>query len=110
MQVSVSDIPVILGKYVDAEIAPKADSVRRFGIYGFLFVIQNKVNQFLEPYSPALSAAGVLVENGTMIDLDVGYEMAKFAMEKTGKVELFGYLMDMSDIESLYAIAKGFAR
>lgn len=95
---------------MDTEIAPKADSFRKFGIYSALFVIQGKVNQFIEPYAPMLSAAGVLSEDKTSIDLDNSYEVAKFAMEKTGKVELLGYLMDMSDVEALYAIAKGFAR
>ncbi|MGN1038054.1 MAG: hypothetical protein ACI4P0_01500 [Mailhella sp.] len=56
-----------------------------------------------------MKMAGVLDDAG-MIDIDLAHNMATFAMDKAGTVNIAGYLADSSDIEQIYNIAKSYGR
>lgn len=109
MRINSTDIPAIFAQYLDASIAPKASGWQKFGAYAAAFVVQARLPQIMEQYGPVMQMAGVLDEQG-MIDIDLAHNLAAYAMEKSGKVNVAGYLVDSSDVEQIYQIAKGYAR
>ena len=109
MRIAQTDIPAIFAQYLDVAIAPKATGWYKFGAYAAAFVVQSRLPQIMEQYGPVMKMAGVLDEQG-MIDIDLAHNLAAYAMEKSGKVNVAGYLVDSSDVEQIYQIAKGYAR
>lgn len=108
MTINTSDIPQILATYVDTEIAPKTVGLQKLITYGMLGMAQRKTDALVAHYSPILKAAGIMPSD-TTIDLELAHDIAKFAMDKTGQVSVMDYIMDSSDVESIYSIAKGYA-
>ena len=109
MKVSTQDIPAIMGQFIDAQIAPQATGMQKFGTYAMLYVVNNKLQQIVTQYTPIMKMTGIMTDDG-MIDLEYLHGMTSDAMAHAGKVNVLGYLMDASDIESLYAIAQRFGR
>ena len=109
MKVNHTDLPAILGQYVDSEIAPKATGGQKFLAYAALFAAQARMANIIQTYTPVLKAAGIMGDDG-MIDADAAYDMAKFAMDKAGKVNVMGYIMDSSDVDALYDIAQSYGK
>lgn len=109
MRIAHTDIPAIFAQFLDMTVAPKATGWQKFGAYAAAFVVQSRLPQIMEQYGPVMKMAGVLDEQG-MIDLDLAHNLAAYAMDKSGKVDVAGYLADSSDVETLYQIAKSHAR
>lgn len=110
-KISVQDVPVIAGAYVDKELGPKAqDGLQKAMLYGGLFVIQNRASHMLsDPNVQArLRLMGVMDESG-MIDIEYAYQMLKFSLEKSGNITALGITFDASDVEKLASIARGMA-
>lgn len=109
MKMNHTDIPAVFAQFLDAAVIPKATGWQRFGAGAAAFVVQHRLPQIMEQYGPVMKMAGVLGEDGT-IDIDLAHNLAAYAMDKAGRVDVAGYLMDSSDIEQMYQIAKGYAR
>lgn len=109
MRIAHTDIPAIFASYLDVSIAPKATGWQKFGAYAAAFVVQARLPQIMEQYGAIMKMAGVLDDQG-MIDIDLAHNLAAYAMERSGKVDVAGYLVDSSDIEQMYQIAKSYAR
>ena len=109
MKINHADTPAIFAQFLDVAVAPKASGWQKFGAYAAAFVMQARLPQIMEQYGPIMQMAGVLDEQG-MIDIDLAHNLATYAMEKSGKVNVAGYLVDSSDVETIYQIAKGYAR
>ena len=109
MMISTSDIPAIVSQYIDSQVAPKASGMQKFGVYSILFVMNSKMPEIVARYTPVMRMAGIMDDNG-MIDLDFTYNLTKDAMGHAEKVNLFGYVLDSTDVESLYAIAQRHGR
>ena len=109
MKINHTDIPAIFSQFLDAAIAPQATGMQKFGAYAAAFIVQSRMPQIMAQYGPVMKMAGVLGDDG-MIDVEVAYNMAKFAMDKAGTVNIAGYLADSSDIEQIYNIAKSYGR
>ena len=109
MKMNHTDIPAVFAQFLDAAVMPKASGWQKFGAGAVAFVVQARLPQIMEQYGPVMKMAGVLGEDG-MLDIDLAYNLSKYAMEKAGKVNVAGYLVDGSDIDQIYQIAKGYAR
>ena len=109
MKIATQDIPAIMAQFIDSQVAPQASGLQKFGSYAMLFVVQNKMPEIITRYTPIMQMTGIMSEDG-MIDLEYLHNMASEAMNHAGKVNLLGYLMDASDVESLYAIAQRLGR
>jgi hypothetical protein len=109
MKMNHKDIPAVFAQFLDTAIAPKATGWQRFGSYAAAFVVQSRLPQIMEQYSHVMRMAGVLDEQG-MIDIELAHNLSKYAMDKAGKVDVAGYLVDSSDVEQIYQIAKSYAR
>lgn len=109
MRINHTDIPTIFAQYLDTAYMPKANGWQKFGAGAAAFIMQHRMPQIMEQYGPVMRMAGVLGEDG-MIDLELAHNLSKFAMDKAGNVNIAGYLVDSSDVETIYQIAKGYAR
>lgn len=109
MKINHTDIPAIFAQFLDAAVAPKANGWQKFGAYAAAFVVQNRMPLIMEQFGPVMKMAGVLGDDG-MIDIDLAHNLAVYAMDKAGKINVAGYLVDSSDIEQMYQIARGYAR
>jgi hypothetical protein len=109
MKMNHTDIPAVFAQFLDAAVIPKATGWQRFGAGAAAFVVQHRLPQIMEQYGPVMKMAGVLDEQG-MIDIDLAHNLAAYAMEKSGKVNVAGYLVDSSDVEQIYQIARAYAR
>ena len=109
MKIATSDIPAIIGQYVDSEVAPIASGMQKFGAYSLVFVIQNKIKDIIDQYGPTMKMIGIM-DDEQMLDMDAAREMASFAMQKAHKVNVLGFIMDEHDIDSLYTISQRYGR
>lgn len=109
MKIATSDIPAIIGQYVDSEVAPIASGMQKFGAYSLVFVIQNKIKDIIDQYGPTMKMIGVMDDNN-MIDMDKAHEIASFAMSKANKVNILGFLMDDHDVDAIYTISNRYGR
>lgn len=109
MKISHTDIPAIFMQFLDAAIAPKANGMQKFCAYAAAFIVQSRMPQIVERYAPVMRMAGIMSDDG-MIDLDLAHNLAAFAIDKAGKVNVCGYMMDSADVEQIHQIAKGYAQ
>ena len=109
MKISTQDIPLIMTEYVDSQVAPKANGMQRFGVYSMLYAVNNKMPEILQRYAPIMKMTGIMDDAG-VIDVEYLHNMAADAMSHAGNVNLLGFVMDGTDVESLYAIAQRHGR
>lgn len=111
MKMAPSDIPVLIGAFVDQEVAPKASGLQKFMAYAGVFAAQNRVNAILQdPKIKTLLTSSGAVDEAGMLDVDYLHNMAKFAMDKAGTVTIAGLVLDSGDVDSLYRLAQGFSK
>ena len=109
MKIAVDDLQAIACEYLDAQVAPKADSIQRFIAFGGLYLIGFNMKNIINQYRHVMLMLGLMDESG-MIDIDLAYNAAKAGIEKAGTLTLYGFVMDASDIETIYAIAQRHGR
>ena len=109
MKMSPTDLPAVLGEYLDAAIFPKGNLRQKFSAGAIQFIVSMQMSKIMEQYGPTMAMIGVLDSDGN-IDIDTAHNIAKFAIDKSEKVDLLGYFMDSSDIELIYSIAKKYGR
>lgn len=110
MFVSTQNLPAIAKEYVSQVIFPKApNQVTQFSIGFLLPYMDSMIEQRVNQMKPVLKGLGVVNEHDK-IDLERARTSAMQALEKAGgKVEIFGYGADGSDIDALFSIAQRYA-
>ena len=109
MKMTTQEIPLVMAEYVDSQVAPKANGMQKFGTYAMLYVVNNKLPEIVTRYTPIMRMTGIMDDAGA-IDLDYVHSMAADAMSHAGSVNVLGFNMDGTDVESLYAIAQRHGR
>lgn len=92
-----------LSNYIEAEIAPKAVGVRKFGVYFVLPYIKNKVVEYVNEFKGMLPD---IIDENNNINLDVLYSSSKNAIQKSGQFEFVGLIFNETDIDKLYTHIK----
>lgn len=108
-KISGQNLGVAMGKYLEQELIPQSDGIRKVVLYMAIPVLGSQAQQMLEQYKPAIKALGAMTEDG-MIDLDVLYPRLKDAVHRAGKVPVMGVIFDETDVDKLHAIAKQLAQ
>jgi hypothetical protein len=62
----------------------------------------------LKRYDDVISMLG-LIDEGGFVDLNKARDAAKFLMEKTGSITIYGFSLDSSDVDVIYNIARPLA-
>ena len=108
-KISGQNLGIAMGKYLEQELIPQSDGIRKVVLYMAIPVLGTQVQQMLEQYKPAIKALGAMTEDG-MIDLDVLYPRLKDAVHKAGKIPVMGVIFDETDVDKLHAIARQLAQ
>lgn len=113
MKIHPQDIGAIYAAFIDNEVSPKASSgVQKFMAYMSVFAVQQKAQEYVShpKRMEQMKSMGLMDENGC-IDADYLKDMASFAMKKSGgTIEAMGLLLSQSDIDTMYSLARSFAK
>lgn len=93
--------------YIENEIAKKAVGVQKFATYFFTIAYADKATKMIADLqdNPMIKPLGVFDELGN-IDLDVLYNTAKQAIQKSGQFTVAGIIFNESDVDRLYEYVK----
>ncbi len=107
MNVSLNQMQLGIVDYIEKEIASKAVGLQRFMYYGISFVVANNAEKLfaLAVNNPMVKQLGFMDEDNN-IDLDKLYAMAKYAMQKSGKVSVGGVILGEDDVEKIYGCVR----
>lgn len=107
MTVTTEQIQAGIIKYIDTEIASKANGLTKFMVYFAAPSVPAMVVEKVNEYKSNPIFANIFDENGN-IKLDTVYKQAKGAIAKSGKVLIpkLNYFVDDADIEVLYNLIK----
>lgn len=107
MIVTIEQIQAGIIKYIDTQLAPRAEGIMKFMLYFFTpsvpkLVVQ-KVNEF-----KSSGLAPELFDNEGNVLLDEVYKRAKEAIRKSGKLFIpkLNYFADEQDLDMLYNVIK----
>lgn len=100
MLISLEQLQAGIIRFVENEIVPKATGIRKFGIYFMLPAIQKTVVDYVSKIKEFMP--DLFDENGH-IKLDILYNYAKNAIQKSGQFEFMGLIFNEADIDKLYA-------
>lgn len=108
MTVTLEQIQAGIVKYIDVEIAPKANGLTKFAVYFFVPSLPKMINNKFNEYKSNPLFTDLFDENGN-VELDEIYARAKEAMKHSGKVLIpqINYFIDEHDIDILYNLIKG---
>lgn len=103
--VSLNQIQLGVVEFIEKEIAIKAIGLQKFLYYGASFLVANNIEQIFRSAieNPIVKSLGFL--NGeNNIDIDKLYQVAKYAIQKSGKITIGGVILGENDVEKLYSI------
>ena len=109
MKISAQNLGIALGQYLEQELTPQAEGLRRVALYMAIPILSDKAQKMATRYKPMLEALDMMTPDG-MLDLDVLYTRTKDAMHKAGKTAVFGVIFSEEDVEKIYALAKPLAQ
>ena len=106
MFVNEQQVQLGISNFIENEIAKKAVGINKFMTYLALPIINKKVLQYIETYSQNPLTKDIFDENRN-VDIDVLYNMAKSAVQKSGQFVMYGIVFNETDIDKLYLYIKG---
>lgn len=110
MFVSPSKVPLIVSQFIETEVIPKGTIAQKAMSYAIIFSLNERWNSLLKDESviSLMKMAGIMNEEN-LLDLDYLHSMGTFVINKVNNLPLFGYVLDETDIEKIYSIAKSMA-
>lgn len=99
MLVNLEQVQIGITNFIEQEIIPKATGFKRFGLYFVLPTIQKTVVEYIIKIKTFIPD---LFDENDKIRLDVFYNHAKTAIQKSGQFELMGIIFNETDIDKLY--------
>lgn len=107
MTVNIEQIEAAIARFIDNNLAPKADGFSKFMIYLVAPSIYKQLPKKLDELKQSGMFSDFIDEQGK-IKIDELYNSAKEAMKKSGKVLIpkINYFADESDLDILYNYIK----
>lgn len=101
MSVRIDQIKRGAAAYFENEICRKAVGPGQFLTYFALPTVPKLVEDKVRQFAASPLAADLVTEDGG-INLDAARDRARDAMSKVGSIDLMGFRLDSSDVDSLY--------
>lgn len=100
------EISLKICNFYENEVLNKMQGLDKYLGYAGMFLANNQIDTVFNKLkdNKAIQMFGVI--NGEDIDVDKLHQAFKFAIEKTGTVELFGMKMNATGIETLFKYIK----
>lgn len=107
MSITVEQLYVAILKYIDTEIAQKANTLTKAIIYFVSPSIPKYIVKKVDDIKDSGLVSDIFDEHGNIL-LDEAYTRAKDAVNKSGKILIpkINYFVDASDIDILYRLIK----
>lgn len=105
MKLAVKDLNQVINTYVEQEIVPKGTTMQKFITLAAIYQMQPKINSMLSSLVP-------FTDDG-YLDLEFTKNNLLTALEKSGgilTIPIINYNIDKSDINTLFEIARGYAK
>lgn len=102
MQVSLDQAVNGIVEYVELDTLPlMPNGVKKFGAYIAVEGFKRNPTILLKPYEQFLKVAGVLSEDGKIVDVDALSDIVKSAFAKIPTVSAFGFTFEVKDVDKL---------
>lgn len=101
--VSLSKLQQVIPQFVDQRLLPSAPSHIKWILGGSTFIICHKLDEILPKYLPVLKALRLVTEQNKL-DLELVKGFINSAFDKSGKVEIYGFILDKSDGEAFISL------
>lgn len=101
MFVNTEQIQLGVTKFIENEIAIKATGVNKFMTYFALPIINKRISTYMHMYAEHDLTKDMFDINHN-IDIDIVYNMAKSAVQKSGQFMLYGIVFNETDVDKLY--------
>lgn len=107
MTVTIEQVQAGIIKYIDTQLAPKADGALKFMLYFFTPSIPKLLSEKLSEFKNSPLSVDLFDNDGNIV-LDEVYKRAKEAIRKSGKLYIskINYFADEQDLELLYNMIK----
>jgi hypothetical protein len=118
LKISLNNLPVVYAEFMEKNYFPKLKALE--GIdpkvkktttalsWLSVFFSGDIIKTQLKRYEDVISMLG-LIDAAGFIDLNKARDAAKFLMEKTGHITIYGFSLDSSDVDVIYNIARPLA-
>ena len=101
MVVTIQQVERGVCNYIEEEIAKKSTGALKFGVYFMLPTIQKKMRTLIQQFQTNELTKDFFGDNGNL-NLDMVYNNAKSAIQKSGQIEMYGVILNESDVDKLY--------
>ena len=102
MFASVNQIQIGIVNFIEQEVATKAVGFQKFAIYFVLPKVKDIVANYVNNLRTSDFLKDLFNESGN-VDLDTLYNMCKSAIQKSGSFEIFGIILNETDIDKIYS-------
>ena len=104
--VNTQQIQIGINNFIENEIAKRAVGFNKFVVYFAMPIVNKKITQYIETFSQNPLTKDMFDENMN-VDLDMVYNMAKNAVQKSGQFVYYGIVFNETDIDKLYNYIRG---
>lgn len=106
--VSIDQVRAGIKKYIESEVATKANGLTKFFIYFMMPSIDKEAVNLINQARGLSFTSDLFSEDGSIL-IDEVYSRAMDAAERSGKIllEKFNLAMDKTDVEKLYRYIQG---
>ena len=102
MQVSLEQAVNGIVDYVELDTLPLLpNGVKKLGAYMAVAGFKRNPTVLIKPYEQFLKVAGVLSDDGKIVDVDALSEIVKSAFAKVPSVSIFGFTFEVQDVDKL---------
>lgn len=102
MQVSLEQAVNGVVDYVELDTLPLLpNGVKKLGAYMAVAGFKRNPTVLIKPYEQFLKVAGVLSDDGKIVDVDALSEIVKSAFAKVPSVSIFGFTFEVQDVDKL---------
>lgn len=102
MQVSLEQAVNGVVDYVELDTLPLLpNGVKKLGAYMAVAGFKRNPTVLIKPYEQFLKVAGVLSDDGKIVDVDAISEIVKSAFAKVPSVSIFGFTFEVQDVDKL---------
>ena len=102
MFVNTNQIQIGIANFIENEIARKATGKRKFATYFILEVIDLIIAGYINDFKSNEFMKHLFNSNGD-VDIDALYNMCKKAIQKSGSFEIYGVILNETDIDKIYS-------
>ena len=101
MMVTLDQIQNGVTSYYEREIAQKANGLGQFAAYFFMPSVPALIREKVESFKGSPLVNGLISPDG-LVDLEAVRDRAADAMQHCGSIDVMGFRLNRSDIDSLY--------